>query len=251
MGIKRSSKAKYILIFISVIFCAVIVLGYRMPGNVPGRMIAAWPQTLQELIEEDDAFRNSIPKIVVNHDQDQDGIMDPDDIVQGARKDAANKPAYRSAYYTGGYPPDNEGVCTDVIWRAFQNAGYDLKKMVDEDIRKNLKAYPRVEMKPDPNIDFRRVPNLNAFFARQATVLTNEIIPYDAQNLAQWQGGDIIVFAQPVEHIGIVSDKRRTDGVPYIIHNAGPYTREEDAIIYWRDRVSKIVGHYRWPKLAE
>lgn len=248
MRIKSRGKAEIGLFIISVFFCIVIVSGYLKPGNVINRIIAAWPQTIQEIIGEDDSFRNSIPKIVVNHDQDQDGLADPDDIIQGARKDAANKPAYRSAYYNGGYPPDNEGVCTDVIWRAFRNAGYDLKKMVDEDIRKNLKAYPRVEMKPDPNIDFRRVPNLIAFFTRHATVLTNELIPYDAQNLAEWQGGDIIVFAKPVEHIGIVSDKRRADGVPYITHNAGPYTREEDAILYWQENVSKIIGHFRWPK---
>lgn len=31
----------------------------------------------------------------------------------------------------GGYPPDNIGVCIDVVWRAFANAGYSLKDMVD------------------------------------------------------------------------------------------------------------------------
>ena len=36
-------------------------------------------------------------------------------------------------------PPDTEGVCTDVIWRAFKNAGYSLKDMVDEDIKNNFR----------------------------------------------------------------------------------------------------------------
>ncbi|MDI6706676.1 MAG: DUF1287 domain-containing protein [Bacillota bacterium] len=41
-----------------------------------------------------------------------------------------------------------------MIWRAFQNVGYSLKDMVDEDIENNLSAYPRVDGTPDPNIDF-------------------------------------------------------------------------------------------------
>lgn len=248
MAIKSRPKVKMLFLITVVIICMVIILDYLVPANFLRLKLAALPQTFQEIIGEDETFKNSIPKIVINHDEDQDGIKDQEDIVQGARKDAANKPLYKSVYYNGGYPPDNEGVCTDVIWRAFQNAGYDLKKMVDKDIRQTLKAYPRVEMQPDPNIDFRRVPNLTVFFTRHATVLTNELIPNNAENLAQWQGGDIIVFAKPVEHIGIVSDKRRLDGVPYLIHNAGPYTREEDALLYWQNNVSKIIGHYRWPK---
>lgn len=190
----------------------------------------------------------NIPKLEIDHDQDNDGINDLDDILEGARKDAENKPQYRSAYYSGGYPPGDEGVCTDVIWRAFRNAGYNLKDMVDKDIEKNMRAYPRVETRQDPNIDFRRVPNLVSFFKRNAQVLTTELIPHDVQNLGKWQGGDIVVFGRPLEHIGIVSDIRRKDGVPYMVHNAGPYTREEDAILYWHEKHSRIIGHYRWPK---
>lgn len=53
-------------------------------------------------------------------------MQDWEDILEGARQDVRNRPVYRNAYYRGGYPPDNEGVCTDVIWRAFKNAGYDI-----------------------------------------------------------------------------------------------------------------------------
>ena len=190
----------------------------------------------------------TIPRLSIDHDEDGDGLPDLEDILEGARKDAANKPAYRDAYYRGGYPPDNEGVCTDVIWRAFGNAGYDLKKMVDEDIRRNVRAYPRVGGHPDPNIDFRRVANLTSFFQRKAGVLTTRLTPNDPRNLGAWQGGDIVAFGRPLYHIGIVSDIRRPDGVPYMIHNASPYTREEDAILSWHKNISKIAGHYRWPK---
>lgn len=190
-----------------------------------------------------------IEKVVVNSDKDNDGILDLDDILQGARIDVQIKPIYKDGYYKGGYPPNSEGVCTDVIWRAFKNAGYELKDLVDADIKDNIKYYPRVEGKPDPNIDFRRVKNLTSFFKRKAEVLTTEIIPYDINNLKEWQGGDIVVFDKPHEHIAIVSDKRREeDGVPYIIHNSSPYTKENDMLIYWDKNISKIIYHFRFPK---
>jgi len=195
-------------------------------------------------------FSRNIPQLEIDSDKDKDGLKDLADIVEGARKDAANKPTYRSAYYTDGYPPANEGVCTDVIWRAFMNAGYNLKEMVDLDIKKNPQAYPRVGNKPDPNIDFRRVPNLVSFFSRHAAVLTTEIIPNNLENLKEWQAGDIIVFDKPAEHIAIISDIRRADGVPFIIHNSSPYTTEADVLLYWAENYSKISGHYRWPKIV-
>jgi len=189
----------------------------------------------------------NIQRIVSSSDMDQDGLNDTDDILEGARKDAENKPRYRDGYYSGGYPPDDEGVCTDVIWRAFKNAGYLLKDMVDADIQNHPELYPRVDGNPDPNIDFRRIKNLRSFFDRHATSLTIEIISGDKENLEQWQAGDIVVFDDPHEHIAVLSDRRNQDGIPLIIHNAAPFTQENDMLMYWRDNLSPIVGHYRFP----
>jgi uncharacterized protein YijF (DUF1287 family) len=199
---------------------------------------------LRGLVEK----RCVVEKVVLDSDKDCDGLYDLDDIVQGARKDLEARPLYKDAYYAGGYPPDNEGVCTDVIWRALQNAGYNLKDMMDRDIKEHTEDYPRVAGVPEPNIDFRRVPNQEAFFKKYADQLTTEIIPWDAGNLKQWQGGDIVVFGPPYDHVGIVSDKRRADGVPLLIHNAGPYTREDDRLLTWP---SPITCHFRFPKPAE
>ena len=176
-----------------------------------------------------------IETVISKTDYDNDGIDDYTDILQGARIEAENKPTYKSAYYSGGYPPKSEGVCTDVIWRAMKNAGYSLKDMVDEDIKSNTDKYPRVEGKPDPNIDFRRVQNLKVYLDNNAIVLTNDI-----NKIKEWQGGDIVVFKN---HIGIVSDKRNKKGIPFIIHHANPYQRyyEEDILEYRND----IIGHYR------
>lgn len=167
-------------------------------------------------------------------DYNNNGIDDYTDIMIGARKDAKNKPKYKSAYYEGGYPPDNEGVCTDLVWRAFANAGYSLKDMVDEDIKNNAEAYPRVNGKPDPNIDFRRVPNLKVFFERNTVSLTLD--PYDIEH---WQPGDIVTYG--TEHIAIISDKRNKKGIVYIIHNGGQPVREENALTR-----HEISGHFRF-----
>ncbi|AET69076.1 hypothetical protein Desor_3595 [Desulfosporosinus orientis DSM 765] len=186
----------------------------------------------------------SIAEIHCPLDKDGDGLDDLRDITAGAKEEVKRKPHYHSAYYQGGFPPDTEGVCTDVVWRAFRDAGYDLKAMVDEDIRNNLALYPRVNGKPDPNIDFRRVSNLIVFFRRHGLELTKEIIPSDKDNLYLWQAGDIVTFDFPHEHIAIISDKRRPDGVPYLLHNSGPVASESDQLLSWP---SSITGHFRFP----
>ncbi|MDL2210208.1 DUF1287 domain-containing protein [Desulfovibrio sp. OttesenSCG-928-O18] len=163
-------------------------------------------------------------------------------LVEGAREEAQRAPLYRSAYYSGGYPPAAEGVCTDLVWRAFRHAGYDLKKMIDADIRQNRAAYPRARAKPDPNIDFRRVPNQTAFFRRHAKSLTTRVTP--AAALAEWQAGDIVVFANP-DHIAILSDKRNAEGIPLLLHNQGPFASEGDDFMAWYAR--GIVAHFRFP----
>ena len=170
-------------------------------------------------------------------DKDGDGIDDYTDILEGAKIEAERKPRYKSEYYAGGYPPDDEGVCTDVIWRALKNAGYLLKDMVDEDINNHVDKYQRVEGKPDPNIDFRRVPNLKVYFERNQISLTT-----DLSKIEEWQPGDIVVFGK--SHIGIISDKRNKNGVPFLIHNGGQPIREENILEIYT-KFEPITGHYR------
>lgn len=178
-----------------------------------------------------------IETVISKTDCDNDGIDDYTDILQGAKIEVENKPTYKSAYYSGGYPPDNEGVCTDVIWRALKNAGYSLKDMVDEDIKNNVDKYPRVDGKPDSNIDFRRVPNLKVYFERNQINLTT-----DLSKIEEWQPGDIVVFGS--SHIGIISDKRNKKGIPYLLHNGGQPLREEDILEVY-NKYEPITGHYR------
>ena len=167
-------------------------------------------------------------------DYNKNGTDDYTDILLGARKDAENHPTYNGNYYDGGYPPDDIGVCTDVVWRAFKNAGYCLRDMVNRDIINRREAYPQIEVR-DNNIDFRRVSNLQTFFEEYAQKLTT-----DTNEIAQWQPGDIVIF-NGGKHIGIVSDKRNSKGQPYIIHNGGQPNREED---YFKR--AEVYAHYRF-----
>lgn len=191
----------------------------------------------------------SKPKVVIDNikcssDKNKNGIGDFDDIVKGARQEALNKTKYKDGYYQGGYPPNGEGVCTDVIWRALKYAGYDLKTDVDNDIKQNPKDYSESAKTPDPNIDFRRVKNLEIFFGKHALSLTTEVIPRDKSNLTQWQRGDIVILDKQ-EHIGIISDKRTNDGIPYVIHNTYPNAKESVSLLNWYKQ-KRIVGHYRF-----
>ena len=169
-------------------------------------------------------------------DADGDGVDDWTDVVLGARAYIATDPHYQSKYYAGGYPDDGLGVCTDVIWQAFQAAGYDLKALVDADIAACPEAYPHITT-PDPNIDFRRVNTLDTFFRRHAQVLTCDLS--DGQ---QWQPGDIVVFGDRV-HIGLCSDRRNRQGIPFLIHHGNPIDEAVE-----RNDIPRmtVTGHFRW-----
>ena len=180
-----------------------------------------------------DRYGAEIPQIHSSVDKDNDGIDDQTDILQGALDYVASRPKYKSKYYRTGYPNDGYGVCTDVVAFALKNAGYDLMTLVQQDIQANPADYDIEE--PDQNIDFRRVKNLRVYFSHSAISLTTDI-----SAIEEWQGGDIVIFKN---HIGVVSDRRNENGVPYVIHHNDPWQRtyEEDIL---EDR-EDIVGHYR------
>ena len=207
-------------------------------------LLAAWP-AIKVVYQLADMY-NLIPsvvysgedfgieRIVSSADFNGNGTDDYTDIMLGARADRENKPRYDPAYVQGGYPDDDTGVCTDVVWRAFKNAGYSLRYMVDRDIERYPGDYPNVTVRDD-NIDFRRVKNLRVFFDKYAVELTGDINDID-----RWQPGDIVIFKDN-RHIGIVSDRRNKDGQSYIIHNGGQPKREED---YFKR--GEVLRHYRF-----
>lgn len=180
-----------------------------------------------------DRFSGQSPQLQSTADADGDGVDDQTDILNGALAYVSTRPKYKSRYYETGYPDDGYGVCTDVVAYALKNAGYDLQALVDADIREYPEEYGITT--PDKNIDFRRVRNLKVFFSRNAVKLTTNV-----SETEQWQGGDIVIFEK---HIGIVSDRRNKNGVPYVIHHNEPWQTayEQDVL----EKRTDIVGHYR------
>ena len=187
-------------------------------------------------IRPEDDYKGKIPQLHSSEDRDDDGVDDQLDILNGALAYVSTRPKYKSRYYENGYPDDNYGVCTDVVAYALKYAGYDLQVLVDADIRVHPQDYMVAE--PDANIDFRRVRNLNIFFSHTAVALTTDVSEIEA-----WQGGDIVIFER---HIGIVSDRRNKNGVPYIIHHNDPWQMayEQDIL----EKRTDIVCHYRISK---
>jgi uncharacterized protein YijF (DUF1287 family) len=180
-----------------------------------------------------DQYQGSIAAYQSPTDKDGDGIDDQTDILKSALSYVKTHPKYASKYYAAGYPDDGYGVCTDVVAFALKGAGYDLMELVEEDIQANPSSYEISQ--PDKRIDFRRVNNLKIYFDHTAQSLTTDIYAIE-----EWQGGDIVVFHN---HIGIVSDRRNVDGVPYVIHHSAPdQVRYEQDILETRE---DLVAHYR------
>lgn len=147
-------------------------------------------------------------------------------------------PSYRKLSYPGGDVPMETGVCCDVVIRALRAQGVDLQQLVHEDMKGNFARYPKNWglKKPDANIDHRRVPNLACYFGRQGWSVPA------STNAAAYRPGDIVTWdlGKGVTHIGIVSDRRTTRGIPLVIHNIGNGAREEDILFAF-----KVTGLFR------
>lgn len=147
--------------------------------------------------------------------------------------------SYRRLAYPGGDVPPERGACTDVVIRAYRNAGIDLQVLVHEDLQRAFAAYPQLwgARRPDRNIDHRRVPNLATFFARHG-----EVLPV-SRDAADYLPGEIVTWrlASGLPHVGIVS-ARLAGGRPLVIHNIGAGTVFEDVLF-----ANPVTGRFRYP----
>lgn len=212
-------KKKIVILSILLIFVSIIIYILYLFNIIPHKKYTNEHFKI-------DTYRSTI-------DKDNDGIDDQTDILNNVRNYIKTKPKYLSKYYGTGYPDDNHGVCTDVVAFGLKDAGYDLRELVNEDIKKNRDSY-NIEV-IDKNIDFRRVQNLRVYFKNNSIELTT-----DLKQIKEWQGGDIVIFDK---HIGIVSDKRNYKGIPFLIHHnksSQNHGYEEDVLSNY-----KITGHYR------
>ena len=148
--------------------------------------------------------------------------------------------AYRRIEYPNGDVPEHVGVCTDVVIRIYRKLGIDLQTDVHEEMKSHFGVFPKKWglSRPDPNIDHRRVPNLQTLFKRKGIILpiTNNPKDYVAGDLVTW------VVAGTLPHIGIVVNRLSGDGKrPLIVHNIGRGTQLEDMLFEY-----PITGHYRY-----
>jgi len=134
-----------------------------------------------------------------------------------------------------------------VVIRAARDAwGLDLQRLVHEDMASAFAAYPHRWglSAPDPNIDHRRVPNLETFWTRQGARLWEAsswqpgfefhgaLLPGD---ILTWRG-----FFTGGPHVGIVVEGGRW---PRIVHNHGWGSREDLLLLEWMDAAH---AHFRW-----
>ena len=149
-------------------------------------------------------------------------------------------PGYFTIEYPNGDIPNDKGVCTDVVIRAYRKLGIDLQKEIHEDMEADFEEYPQIWglSKPDKNIDHRRVPNMMTFFERHG--LTKKI----SRNPDDYLPGDIICWdlGGGISHIGIVSNIKSDDGKRYlIVHNIGGGQLLADCLFDFT-----IIGHYQF-----
>lgn len=165
-------------------------------------------------------------------------------IIDGATdqvgKTTGYDPSYQKIDYPNGDVPLETGVCSDVIVRAFRRGGIDLQKEVHEDMKASFSAYPAKWglNGPDANIDHRRVPNLQTFFARKGKSLStnNDSDTYLPGDVVTWDLG------LGTDHVGMVTNVWYKPSQRYlIVHNIGGGTRMEDVLFSW-----KVTGHYRY-----
>ena len=151
-------------------------------------------------------------------------------------------PSYFTIEYPNGDVPRDRGVCTDVVIRAYRMVGIDLQQKVHEDMLSNFSKYPKNWglKTTDKNIDHRRVPNLMTFFTRKGTVkkISDQAADYETGDIVCWNLGGAVT------HIGIVVDKKSSDGKrPLIVHNIGGGQVIADCLFQY-----KIIGHYSYGK---
>lgn len=155
-------------------------------------------------------------------------------------EDVIYDPAYYMIAYAGGDVPRNRGVAADVVVRTFRELGIDLQREVHEDMARDFRLYPQLwdASGPDPNIDHRRVPNLQRYFMRHGEVLEVSRSP------ESYRPGDIVVWAigNAETHIGIVvPGPGERSNERWVVHNSGSGLAWENALLDFQ-----ILGHYRY-----
>jgi uncharacterized protein YijF (DUF1287 family) len=165
--------------------------------------------------------------------------------LQRTKMPAIHDTAYYQISYPGGDVPASpegtpKGKAEDLIVRSYRNLGIDLQELVHEDMTRNFAVYPQLWKlrAPDPNIDHRRIQNLQRFFKHGGAEQPA------TREAADYQPGDVVVWmlAQGDLHCGIVVPgpaERR--GEAWVVHDLGSGPKWENVLTDYQ-----IHGHYRY-----
>lgn len=174
-----------------------------------------------------------------------------DKILETVREYSEGEVRYDSSYvkmaYPGGEPPAGRGACTDLVIAGLRSVGIDLQRQLQEDIDRAPGEYRRAlrhygSESPDPNIDHRRVANLEIYFRRHLVA-----VPLAGGG---WRPGDLVVWDQNrdgwADHMGVVADRRAGSGRPLVYHNY-PRRGHHPGVAHAGDCLEewRRVGHYR------
>jgi uncharacterized protein YijF (DUF1287 family) len=156
--------------------------------------------------------------------------------------------AYRKIAYPDGDVPRHTGVCADVVIRAARDGlGLDLQRLVHQDMSVGFSDYPQAWglTRPDPNIDHRRVRNLEVFWRRAGAELWNADRSASRHPKAsQLEIGDLLTwrcFPRGGPHVAVIT---RAGASAAIAHNIGLGVMRWPL---WMMAPHALQGHYRWP----
>jgi uncharacterized protein YijF (DUF1287 family) len=168
-----------------------------------------------------------------------------DKLAAAALLQSSEQVTYDSSYYKIAYPngdiAPNKGMAADVIIRAYRKLNIDLQVLVHEDMEAHFRLYPGLwnGVGTDPNIDHRRIANLQCFFERKGEKITA------SRDAADYHSGDIVIWTlgNGEKHIGIVvpapSDLAKK---PWVVGNMGIGVKWENILFDY-----KIERHFRYP----
>ena len=182
-------------------------------------------------------------------DKDGDQIPDSLDVHLGLLKVLKNRACYSKLPHGVSYPmgdvPREVGVCTDVAVRSYRNAGFDLQRLVYQDMQRAPQAYG-LTGPPNRGYEHRRVRRLFPYFKRSRRPLSLDS-DLSARGRDAWLPGDLLFMSfipgegRP-DHVGLVSGHVQLSGYPLLAHNAatGFCVGEHDTLF-----AQPLLGRFR------
>ena len=174
-------------------------------------------------------------------DHDRDHIPDSLDIHLGLMKSMINHARYDESYHGVSYPMGDVnrkvGVCTDVVVRAYRNAGINLQERLIKDMYRSPRSYDlKNNKKPSKGYEHRRVRRLYPYFKRHFKKLSTQF-DQDAKGRQAWLPGDIVFMdmnpnSKRPTHVGLIAGHIQVSGFPLLAHNAARffYASEHDIL---------------------